>query len=288
MDDGLEGACTLRAPRHTGMIADTSREGFSVPEQQTADGGVGQQASINHTPVLVYEGLCDELTNSSHAVDAGYHKQVQNILGMRENGYQEWDAVADEHVDLQKQLDDMVRAILANEAECIRLVHHPSADIHDVGAPIRGDNATAKRMPKLEQEITAKNALSNLMQAKLGPANPDVENPKTTMVITQDETDMISEQLELAMMELIATNEVLIRVKANSVPTSIFQINSSICVCTVKTTRLLTYNGMKTLDIMTSFQSTRLCDSGSRDQGLSFAVGFGIPLIHSWTTMALR
>jgi hypothetical protein len=67
---------------------------------------------------------------------------------------------------------------------------------------------------------------------------------------------MTNKKMELAMEELNATNEALIRVKATSSPISILQTYSNNRMFNVKMTGLLTYDGTRTLDAVTSFLST--------------------------------
>jgi chromosome segregation ATPase len=175
---------------------------------------------------------------------------------MYENADREWDAVADELVDLQSQLDNMVQALAANQAECDRLAQHASNDIKDDVVPLLFDDATTKEMVKLKREITAKNMLNKSMQTKLGTALQEVEKTKKALATTEDERDMISEQMDSAMLEVNATNEALIRVKANSASSSSCQTNSSNQIFNVKMTGLPTYDGTRTLDAITSFLST--------------------------------
>jgi len=89
------------------------------------------------------------------------------------------------------------------------------------------------------------------MQAKLGSALQKVKETRNALATTDDERDMISEQMDSTMMELNPTNEALIRVKANSTPISSFQTNSSNRIFHVKMIGLPTYDGTRTLDAVT-------------------------------------
>jgi vacuolar-type H+-ATPase subunit E/Vma4 len=92
------------------------------------------------------------------------------------------------------------------------------------------------------REITGKKALYKSMQDILGAAVQEVEETMKALATTEDERDMISEQMDSTMMELNATNEGLIQVKANSAPIRTFQNNLSHYIYKVKTTGLLTYD----------------------------------------------
>jgi hypothetical protein len=187
---------------------------------------------------------------------------------MYENADWERDAVADELVDLQSQLDNMVQALAANQAESDRLAQHASNEIKDDVIQLLFDDATAKEMVKLKREITAKNMLNKSMQTKLDTALQEVEKTKKALAKTEDERDMISEQMDSTMLEVNATNEALIWVKANSASSSSFQTNSSNQIFNVKTTGLPTYDGTRTLDAITSFLSTLHRPFGPRAQEL--------------------
>jgi len=78
----------------------------------------------------------------------------------------------------------------------------------------------------------------------------------SVLATTDVESDMISEQKESAMIEHNATNEAIIEMKANSAPSSTCQTNSSNCKVNVSMTGLATYDGTRTLDAVTSFQSS--------------------------------
>jgi hypothetical protein len=206
---------------------------------------------------------------------------------MCENADREPNAVTDELVDSQWHLDDKVQALAAKQAGCDRLAQHASDDIKDDAVPLLFDDATAMEMVKLKREITAKNVLYKLMQSKLGAALPEVEETKTALATTKDERDMISEQMDSAIIELNATNEALIRVKANSAPISTFQTNSSNCIFNVKPTALPTCNGARTLDTITSLLSTLHHHFRPRAEELGLTDECGIHLRNGWAVAAL-
>jgi len=89
------------------------------------------------------------------------------------------------------------------------------------------------------------------MQAKLGSALQTVKETRNALATTDDESDMISEQMDSTMMELNPTNEALIRVKANSTPISTFQTSSSNRIFHVKMIGLPTHDGTRTLHAVT-------------------------------------
>jgi hypothetical protein len=89
------------------------------------------------------------------------------------------------------------------------------------------------------------------------------------------------------MMELNATNEALIRVKANSAPISTFQTNSSNHICNIKTTGLLTYDGTRTLHAVTSFLSTLHRHFEPCAQKLGLTEECGLVLTEGWAAAAL-
>jgi hypothetical protein len=97
---------------------------------------------------------------------------------------------------------------------------------------------------------------------------------------------MTSEKIESVMVELNATNEALIRVKATSAPISTFQTNNR--VFNVKTTGLPTYNGTRTLDAVTSFLSTLLRHFGPRALEFGLTDECGILLTNGWAAAALH
>jgi len=111
MDDGLEVARMLRAPRASSVIPDARPEGFSVPKERTNDDRARRQEIINYPPVVAQEDIPDEVAKWFHVVRDEYREQVEDLIRMCENADQEQDAVADELVDFQKQLDDMVQAL---------------------------------------------------------------------------------------------------------------------------------------------------------------------------------
>jgi len=102
MDDGLDVARMLRAPRASGIFPDARPEGFSVPEQWTNHDRARRQEIINHPPVVVQEDIPDKVANCFHAVEDEYRKQVEDLIRMCENADQDRDAVAAELVHLQK------------------------------------------------------------------------------------------------------------------------------------------------------------------------------------------
>ena len=167
------------------------------------------------------------------------------------------------------------------------MAQHASDDIKDDAVPLLLDDASAKEMFKLKREITAKNALNELMQAKLGAALQEVEETRKALATTDDKRDMIREQMDSTMMELNATNKALIRVKANSAPISTFQTLSSNRIFNVKTTGLQSYDGTRTLDAVTSFLSTLHRHFGRRAQELGLTDECGIPLTTGWAAATL-
>jgi hypothetical protein len=140
-------------------------------------------------------------------------------------------------------------------------------------------------MAKLKREVTAKNALNKTMQAKLGAALQEVEATKEALATAEDERDMTSEKMESVMVELNATNEALIRVKATSATINTLQTNNR--VFNVKTTGLPTYDGTRTLDAVTSFLSTLHRHFGPRALELGLIDECGIPLTNGWAAAAL-
>jgi hypothetical protein len=192
MDDGLEVARTLKAPRASGVFPDGRPEGFSIPEQRTDDDRARWKEIISHPSVVAQEDIPDEVANWFHAVEHKYRKQVKDLIQMCENADRERDAVADELVESQSQLDGKVQALMAKQAVCDRLAQHASDDMKEDAVPLLFDDATAKEMVKLKREITAKNALNKSMQTKLGAALQEVEETKKVLATTEDKRDMIS------------------------------------------------------------------------------------------------
>ena len=180
-----------------------------------------------------------------------------------------------------------MQALAAKQAECDRLAHHASDDINDDSVPLLLEYATAKEMVKLKREITTNNALNQSMQAKLGAALQDVEETSKVLATNDDERDMMSEQMDSTMMELNATNLALFWVKANSAPISTFQTTSSNRIFNVKMTRFPTYDGMRTLDAITSLLSSLHRHFGPRGQELGLTERCGIPLTTGWAAVAL-
>jgi len=142
-------------------------------------------------------------------------------------------------------------------------------------------------MVKLKQEITPKNAVSKSMQTTLGAALPEVKATKKPVATTEDQSNMISVQMEWAMMELNGTNEALIWVKGNIAPISSFQTYSSNHMIKSDTTGLWTYNGTRTLDAITAWLSTWHCQFTPCAQELGLTEECGISLTMSWTAAAL-
>jgi len=98
------------------------------------------------------------------------------------------------------------------------------------------------------------------MQAKLGAAIQEVNVTKQALAMSKDNSDRTSEQMESAMMEPHANKEAFIRIQANRAPISTFQTNSSYLIFNVKMTRLMTSDGARTLDAVSSIQSTLHCN----------------------------
>jgi len=134
---------------------------------------------------------------------------------MRQNADRAWDAVADEHIISQRQLDDNVQALVVKWVECGRLAQCASDDIPDDVVPLLAGDATTNEIVTLQLEITTHIPLNELMQANLGAALQEVNKIKQTFATTDDERDMISEPMESAMMELNDPNEAVIPVNAN-------------------------------------------------------------------------
>jgi len=110
------------------------------------------------------------LTIWFHPIDDECSDQVEELRWMCDSAYLQWDAVADELVDLQKQLDDKVQALMVKPAECNRLAQHASNVTKGNAVPHLADDTTAKKMAKLNREITAKNALSKTIHVTLAAA----------------------------------------------------------------------------------------------------------------------
>ena len=107
-DDGSEVARMLKAPRASGVFPDARPEGFSILEQRTEDDRARRAEIINHPPVIAQRDIPDEVANWFHAVEDEYREQVEDLIRMCEDADRERDAIADELVDLQKQLSDKV------------------------------------------------------------------------------------------------------------------------------------------------------------------------------------
>lgn len=117
------------------------------------------------------------------------------------------------------------------------------------------------------------------MQAQLGAALQKVIELQEILATTLDERDMISEQLQLLMMELNATNEALIWVKAYLLPNSIFEDDSWNCVFCLKTIVLQTLDATRTLFATTSVLSTLSCHFVPHVQVSLFADEYGICIV---------
>jgi hypothetical protein len=104
------------------------------------------------------------------------------------------------------------------------------------------------------------------------------------LATAEDERDMTSEKMELVMVELNATNETLIRVKATPAPINTFQSNNH--VFNVKMMGLPTYNGTRTLDTDTSFLSTLPRHFGPHALEIRFTDECGSPLTNGWAAVA--
>lgn len=167
------------------------------------------------------------------------------------------------------------------------MAQHASNDIKDDAVPLLADDATGNTIVKLKREVTAKIVLSKSMQVKPVAATQDVKDIKKALAITNDESDMISAQMELAMMQMITTYEAFIRVNANSSPTSTFETNSSNCIFNIKTTRLLTFDAPRTLDAITFFLSTLHCHFGASAQEVGLRDKLGIVLKNGWAAVGL-
>jgi len=128
---------------------------------------------------------------------------------------------------------------MVKQTEWDRLVQQ-AADIKDRATLLFVDNVITKEMVKLKSEITAKNTLNMSMQAKLRPATQDVKATKNALATAEDGRDVTSEKMESAMVELNATNEATIQVKANCALISSFQVNHNNCIFNVKMTEMPT------------------------------------------------
>jgi hypothetical protein len=204
-DDGSEVVRTLKAPRASGVFPDARPEGFSILEKRTEDDRARRADIINHPPSIGQKDIPDEVTNWFHAVEDEYQEQVEDLIRMCEDADRERNAIADELVNLEKQLSHKVHTLLAKRMECDRLVEQAS-DTKDKEAPPLLDDAIAREMAKLKQKVTAKNALNKTMQATLAAALQEVEATKKALATAEDERDMTSEKIESVMVELNATN----------------------------------------------------------------------------------
>jgi len=112
---------------------------------------------------------------------------------MHENADHEGDAVTDELVEMQRQLDGKVQDILVEQVKCDRLAPHAMEDINEYGVPLVINDATANVMVMLKQQCSAKIALSKSMQAKLNTAWQEVDATKKVLATSDNNRDIISE-----------------------------------------------------------------------------------------------
>lgn len=169
-EDSLDVARSLTAPRDSGVFPDARAEGFRIPKQRTDDDRARREEIISHLPVFAQQDIPDEDANWVHAVQDEHSETVEDSIRKWENADREWDAVADELVDLLKLLDDKVQALVVKQAEWDRLAQHASYDFQGNTMLFLVDDATEKEMVKLEREIAGKNGLIKSRQGKLGAA----------------------------------------------------------------------------------------------------------------------
>jgi len=162
-----------------------------------------------------------------------------------------------------------------------------SHNIQPDSVPLLVDDATGKEIVKLKQGIIMKKAHSKSMQTKRGAASQEVEETKKALAFAEHEGDISSEQMELAIIELIATNKAWIWMKANSSPTSTFRTNPINLIFNLKIPRLLTHDGSRTLDTITSIRSNLHWHIGPPAKKLGLKDKFGILLTNGWATTAL-
>jgi len=177
----------LSAPRASGIFPDSWPEGFSIPAQRTDDNRARLEAIISYPPVVTQEDIPDEVTNWFHVVKDEYREPVDNLIRMCQNVDREWDAVADEHVNLLRKQNDKVQTFAVKLAECDSLAQYASDDIKDNAVSLLFDGATAKKMVKLKRQITARTVLNKSMQATLGAALQEVKETKKVLVTTEYE-----------------------------------------------------------------------------------------------------
>jgi len=100
MDNGLQVACILCAPRASGIFPNVRPEGLGVHKQQTYDNWLSREEIIHHPLAVVQEDIPDEIANWFHRVKEVYHEQVQDQIWLFLLADWERDAVADELVQL--------------------------------------------------------------------------------------------------------------------------------------------------------------------------------------------
>jgi hypothetical protein len=279
----------LKAPRVGGIFPDAQPVGFSVLQQWTNDDRARREDILNHPLVIAEIDIPDEVANRFHAVENEYSEQIEDLIRLCEDADQERDTITEGLANLEKKLYNKEQALVAKQAECGRLAQPQQAsdDVTDQAAPPLVDDATARELAKLKREVTVKNALNKSMQARLGAALQEVEATKKALATAEDERDMTSEKMELAMVELNATNEALIRVKASSTPSTTSQININNRLFNIKMTGLPTYDCTRTLEAVTSFIFTLHRHFGPRAQELGLTDQLGIPLTNGWAAAAL-
>jgi len=219
-------------------------------------------------------------------VEVEYREQVEDIIQMCENADGKLNLVANELVSLPKPLDEMIQALVLKLVECGRLVLHAPNDAHHDVVQLLIEAANSTQLVEPKGEITPQIALSNSMQTKLDAAFHNVKETRNGLAITEDDREMISEQMELAKMELNSRNEALIRVKADFANISVFQTNSSNHVFNIPMTGLPTCNDMKTIDAITSFISTLDPQCGPHAQELGLTDEIGILLKNGSASVA--
>jgi hypothetical protein len=90
----------LKAPRASGVFPDARPEGFSILEQRTEDDRARRTKIIIHLPVIAKRDIPDVVAKWFHAVEDEYREQVEDLIRMCKDADREWDAIADELVDL--------------------------------------------------------------------------------------------------------------------------------------------------------------------------------------------
>jgi len=99
MDDDLEAACMLRAPRASGVFPDMQLHGFSIPEQRSDNVGDCWKGFITHVPVVGHEDIPDGVANWFHKMKHEHSKQVEGLIWKCENVDWKWNSVANELVN---------------------------------------------------------------------------------------------------------------------------------------------------------------------------------------------